>query len=91
MSMLAAPCASVAQSFQTTSPDGNVSITVSNADRLSYAVSYKGNEIVGNSPLGFEFRNEKPMNGGFAIVNHPVTELGAGGEKPSCQSVSDME
>lgn len=74
MSMLAAPCASVAQSFQTTSPDGNVSITVSNADRLSYAISYKGNEIVGNSPLGFEFRNEKPMNGGFTIVNHPVTE-----------------
>lgn len=74
MSMLAAPCASVAQSFQTTSPDGNVSITVSNADRLSYTISYKGNEIVGNSPLGFEFRNEKPMNGGFTIVNHPVTE-----------------
>ena len=72
--MVAVPCASLAQSFQTTSPDGNVSITVDNADRLSYAISYKGNEIVGNSPLGFEFRNEKPMNGGFAIVNHPVTE-----------------
>ncbi len=72
--MLTAPSDIVAQSYLTTSPNGDVNITVDNAKALTYSISYRGKEIVGVSPLGFEFKNEKPMNGNFEVINRPRAE-----------------
>lgn len=72
--LLSVPGGLKAQSFHTTSPDGNVGITIDNSDRLTYSVSYKGAEVVATSPLGFEFKDEKAMDGGFVVVNKPKVE-----------------
>lgn len=63
-----------AQNWQVSSPDSKIRFQVSNADRLSYSVSYNGKTLVGTSPLGFELKGEKPMLGGFELLEDPQVE-----------------
>ena len=58
-----------AQQVQVTSPDGKIRLDVRNEERLSYSVSYNGKVLMGDSPLGFEFKGEKPMNGNFVLLD----------------------
>ncbi len=50
------------------SPDGNILVTVDNAEQLTYRVQYKGAEIIGPSRLGLLFRDHESMDGGFTIT-----------------------
>lgn len=59
----------MAEDYTATSPDGNVTLTVSNDKILTYSVSYKGKVLVAPSPMGFEFVDEKNMSGDFEIIN----------------------
>lgn len=63
-----------AQHLQVSSPDGRIQMEVRNEETLSYSVVYKGKVLVADSPLGFEFKNEKPMQGNFALLNAPQAE-----------------
>lgn len=63
-----------AQHFQISSPDGRIQMEVSNEKTLSYSVVYKNKVLVADSPLGFEFKDEKPMQGNFALLNVPQAE-----------------
>lgn len=63
-----------AQHLQVSSPDGRIQMEVRNEETLSYSVVYKGKVLVADSPLGFEFKNEKPMQGNFALLNSPQAE-----------------
>ena len=63
-----------AQHFQISSPDGRIQMEVSNEKTLSYSVVYKDKVLVADSPLGFEFKDEKPMQGNFALLNVPQAE-----------------
>ena len=47
---------------------------VCNEKTLSYSVVYKNKVLVADSPLGFEFKDEKPMQGNFALLNVPQAE-----------------
>ncbi len=60
-----------------TSPDGNIAITFElksnpqpylSGERAYYRVSYKGCEVLGDSPLGLDFRSAKALDQDFAIV-----------------------
>jgi len=53
------------------SPDGTLSVNfmLSENGQAQYAVSYEGSAIIDTSSLGFEFKNIKPLNGGFEIRN----------------------
>ena len=63
-----------AQHFQISSPDDRIQMEVRNEKTLSYSVVYKDKVLVADSPLGFEFKDEKPMQGNFALLNVPQAE-----------------
>jgi alpha-glucosidase len=58
-----------AQEFTVVSPAKNIELTLMNGDNLSYSVTFKGREIINRSQLGFEFKNEQPMKGGFNVTD----------------------
>lgn len=53
------------------SPDGQITLTIDYAADLSYTLTYRGNRLVNESPLGFQFQNEPDMRGGFTLLNAP--------------------
>jgi alpha-glucosidase len=61
-----------AQNITVNSPDNNIVITISNSDRLTYSVTFKGKVIVNPSRLGFELKDELEMTGNFLIVDQSV-------------------
>lgn len=63
-----------AQQWQIASPDGKIQMRIHSGENLGYSVSYNGKTLVCDSPLGFEFKGEKPMSGGFTLVNTPSME-----------------
>lgn len=60
-----------AQTFQITSPDGKIRLQVNYEDQLSYSASFQGKTLISDSPLGFEFKNEKPMGTNLSLQNTP--------------------
>ena len=57
------------QVIKVLSPDNTIAFTLTSADTLSYHVTFKGKEIISQSRLGFEFKNEEPMYGDFDITD----------------------
>ncbi|MGN0047381.1 MAG: glycoside hydrolase family 97 protein [Bacteroides sp.] len=57
-----------AEEYKAVSPDGQVVLTVNNAEKLTYSVTYRGETMIAASPMGFEFVREKPMDGGFRVM-----------------------
>ncbi len=49
-------------------PNGEIVLTVNNAEKLTYSVTYRGETMIATSPMGFEFVREKPMDGGFKVM-----------------------
>ena len=58
-----------AQTYQLSSPDGSVNVTVNTKDTVKYAVSYKGETILLKSPLMLEFSDSPPL-GRYMGVNN---------------------
>ncbi len=58
-----------AQDFTIKSPDNNIVIGINNGDKLTYSVTFKGQGIVNQSLMGFEFKDEPPMNGNFTLTD----------------------
>jgi len=63
------------QNIEVNSPDKNISVTVSNGEKLSYSVKYKSNPVLNQSQMGFEFKNEPAMTGNFTIVSHTIKDI----------------
>jgi len=66
-----------AQDLQVKSPDNNIVVNVNFKDKLDYSVTYNGESVIDQSPLGFEFKGEAPMQGGFTLegfTSKPVDE-----------------
>lgn len=61
-----------AQVLTVSSPDRNISVTVTNNENLSYSVKFLEREIVSQSALGFEFRNEPALSGNLIIQENSV-------------------
>ena len=57
-----------AQDFSVKSPDEKIIVNIINGEQLTYSVDFKGNRIIDPSALGFEFKDEEPMNGNFMIT-----------------------
>src|ERR1035437_1564254 len=60
-----------------TSPDGNIEISLQlkansqpylPGERAYYRVSYKGQQVLGDSPLGLDFKDAKALDQDFAFV-----------------------
>jgi alpha-glucosidase len=59
----------LAQDFSVKSPDNNIVININNNGKLTYAVTFKGQSIINQSPMGFEFKDEEPMTGNFIVTD----------------------
>ena len=46
---------------------------ITNGELLTYSISYRGNTLIDDSPLGFEFKGEDTMQGGFEVTCQPQT------------------
>ena len=58
----------VAETVKVESPDGKTALSINTDGALSYNVAFKGRTIVADSPMGFEFKGEKPMDEGFVLT-----------------------
>lgn len=63
---------SLAQDFKVTSPDHNIVFDINNSVKITYSITFKSQPVINSSQLGFEFKNEPPMSGGFAVVDQSV-------------------
>jgi len=61
-----------AQTITVKSPDTNIVITVTNGEKLSYSVTFHDRNIVENSQLGFELKDEPAMTGNFGILDQSI-------------------
>ncbi|MCX6259567.1 MAG: glycoside hydrolase family 97 N-terminal domain-containing protein, partial [Bacteroidia bacterium] len=58
---------SQAQDFSIKSPDNNIVVNINSNEKLTYSVTFKGQSIIEQSLMGFEFRDEQPMTGNFEV------------------------
>lgn len=63
------------QNITVKSPDGNLSVIVANAEKLTYSVGWRNQLILNPSAMGFEFRNEEPMTGNFEILKQTEKDV----------------
>jgi len=56
-----------AQDFSLKSPDNNIVVNINSHDKLTYSVTFNGQKIIDQSPMGFEFRDEQSMSGSFEV------------------------
>ncbi|MGM9713897.1 MAG: glycoside hydrolase family 97 protein [Prevotella sp.] len=68
--------------YKATSPDGKIVLEVDNGKTLTYSVTYNGRQMIAPSPMGFEFVNERPMSGDFAVLNEVKAEQRVEAWKP---------
>jgi alpha-glucosidase len=59
----------LAQDFTVKSPDKNIIVSIMNRENLNYSVTFKGQNIINQSQMGFEFKDEEPMTGNFIITD----------------------
>ncbi len=66
-----------AEEYKATSPNGKITFTVNNGDKLTYSVTYRGETMISPSPMGFEFVKEKPMDGEFEVTGNvqPIQKI----------------
>jgi alpha-glucosidase len=58
-----------AQGFSIKSPDNNIVVNIYNNEKLTYSVTFKGQSIINQSAMGFEFKDEEPMTGNFIVTD----------------------
>lgn len=69
--LLSFSISSFAQTITLQSPNKQISLQINYGGDLSYTVSYRGNRLINESPLGFQFEGEPEMRGGFELINTP--------------------
>ena len=74
LALLAGCFTGLGTDYRVSSPSGDIVLTVSNGERLSYSVSWQGKTVIAPSAMGFEFRGEKPMAGPFAVLGTPSVQ-----------------
>ena len=58
-----------AQDFSVKSPDNNIVVNINSNEKLTWSVTFKGQSVIDQSPMGFEFRDEQPMSGTFEVTD----------------------
>jgi alpha-glucosidase len=64
-----------AQNIFLTSPDKNITVSIINADKITYSVKFMDRIIVNTSQMGFELQNETVMDGNFIITGQKTQSI----------------
>ncbi len=88
-------CAAIAgfasEPLTVTSPDGNVAISFQlksnpqpylSGERAYYRVTYKGQQILADSPLGLDFKNAKALDKDFVVIGSDMQSQESTWENP---------
>lgn len=73
--LLLTPSNAYTQEFALSSPDKSIVVNVYTGDNLSYLVKFKGESIIDLSSLGFEFKDEPPLAGSFAVLSSSIRSV----------------
>ncbi len=65
-----------AQDYTVQSPDGHITLSVSNHEKLNYSVQLDGKTLIAPSPMGFQLKKESDMVGNFAVQNDAKVKSG---------------
>jgi len=57
------------------SPDNKIVATINNGEKLTYSVTFRDKDIINNSPLGFEFKDEPVLTGNFSISDQSTKSI----------------
>ena len=68
LSLFAVSLSLTAADVSVSSPDGNLVLTIQTDDALTYTLTSGGTQLVAPSPMGYEFKGEKPLSGPFTLV-----------------------
>ena len=58
-----------AQTYQLTSPDKSILVSINNSDEINYSVTFNGRKIIQESTLGFEFKDEPAMGKNLSVID----------------------
>ncbi|WP_372761773.1 glycoside hydrolase family 97 protein [Pseudoalteromonas sp.] len=81
--LLAFSSVSVAKTASIASPNGNITISLS--DELStpsYSINFKNKTVIDNSALGFAFKQQAPFSEGFKITNTQQQSVNSQWQQP---------
>jgi alpha-glucosidase len=70
--LIASGITSQAQEFSVKSPDNNIVVNINSNEKLTYSVTCKGQTIINQSLMGFEFKDEQPMAGNFNVSDQKI-------------------
>ena len=71
-----------AQDYGIASPDGHLTMTVHNGERLTFDISMDGRTLITESPMGFCLKGEEDMDGNFCVTGAPAVVSGVEAWKP---------
>jgi alpha-glucosidase len=63
------------QDITVSSPDKRIVCTIANGDKLNYTVTFKDRNIVNQSSLGFELKDEQAMSTNFIVTDQSVKNV----------------
>ncbi len=63
------------QELSVESPDKSIRFNIFNNSNLQYSVAFNDREIIGQSLMGFEFKDETAMNGNFEVTYQNETSV----------------
>ena len=69
------------QELSVLSPDKSISFNIFNNSSLKYSVIFREREIIGQSLMGFEFKDEPSMNGNFEVTGQKLLQLMKNGNR----------
>lgn len=64
-----------AQKFSLSSPDNTINLSIENGKKLFYSIRFNNQQVIDTSFLGFEFKNEPSMTGGFRITSNKTKNV----------------
>jgi alpha-glucosidase len=65
--LISSSITSQAQDFSIKSPDNNIIVSINSRETLTYSITFKGQSLIDQSQMGFEFRDEQSMTGNFEV------------------------
>lgn len=64
-----------AETVRIESPDAGICVSINTDADLLWSLSHEGRTILDQAPMGFEFKGEEPMKGGFALTEPCTVKL----------------
>ncbi len=76
------PMAIWAKNIEVNSPNGEITVTVSDDSSPNYQIEFKGRNIITTSKLGMDFKDAPSLSEGFSITQHKTNSEESSWQQP---------